>query len=311
MAARAHLIERLGLSTRKLEPRLRQVQALGPNGTMQIAYAEWGEASAARTVICVHGFTRNSRDFDFLARALVSKGFRVVAADLPGRGRSQWLKSPLYYTSRTMLSAMTAVIARLDVQDVDWIGTSMGGYVGMKMAARQGSPIRRLVLNDFGAQVPAAAFRRIANSSGKDPRFSNIDEAEAYLSAVLAPFGKLSRDQWCHLTTHSVMPLETGGFRLNFDPAIITPFALPLLTDLLFWHLWDRIDCPVLIVRGEASDFLLRETVMQMQKRGIAAKRNLVRAAEFAECGHAPALMSPKQTDVIAEYLLQPDDEGQ
>jgi pimeloyl-ACP methyl ester carboxylesterase len=294
------------------EPRLKHVSVLGPRGFLRVAYVEWGAADAARTVLCLHGMTRNGRDFDVLGRELAHRGFRVASPDLPGRGRSEWLTCTIDYDTELYLSTMTALIARLGVDEVDWIGTSFGGYIGMEMAARKGSPIRRLVLNDFGARVPGAALRRFGSSSGRNLQFQTIEELESHLRKVLAPTGELTDAQWRHLAEHSALPLANGHLCLNHDPALTLPFLSPFLwpflwpfmLDVPLWHTWDKIACPVLIVRGEDSDFLSADTVQEMQKRGVAAKLGLVQTAAFADCGHAPALMSKNQIDVVADFLV-------
>ena len=285
-------------------PREGQLSVLGPRGFVRIAYVEWGPMQAQQTIVCLHGLTRNGRDFDALARALARRGCRVVCPDLPGRGRSEWLRRTLDYDTPLYLSALTAVIARLGADRVDWVGTSFGGYIGMEMAARANAPVRKLVLNDFGGCVPGAALRRIAAHSSKNPQFRDLDEVERYLREILAPFGELTNRQWRHLAEHGAMPTAGGGLCLNHDPAITLPFLWPFILDVPLWHTWDNISCPVLVIRGAHSDFLTAETMHEMQRRGAAAQRGLVRTAEFANCGHAPALMSKEQIEVVADFLL-------
>jgi len=285
-------------------PREGQLSVLGPRGFVRVHYVEWGPTQASQTVVCLHGLTRNGRDFDPLAQALGRRGCRVVCPDLPGRGRSEWLKRTLDYDTPLYLSALTAVIARLGADRVDWVGTSFGGFIGMEMAAKANAPVRKLVLNDFGGCVPGAALRRISAHSGKDPHFQDLAEVENYLRDILAPFGELSSAQWRHLATHGSMPTADGRLRLNHDPAITLPFLWPFIIDVPLWHTWDKVACPVLVIRGAHSDFLTAETMREMQRRGAAARRGLVRTAEFANCGHAPALMSKEQIEVVADFLL-------
>jgi pimeloyl-ACP methyl ester carboxylesterase len=286
------------------EPRQCQVRALTPNGHISVAYTDWGPADAHRTVICVHGLTRNGRDFDWLARELASRDCHVVAPDLPGRGRSEWLKRSTHYANATYLAAIAAVIAQIDVDAIDWVGTSLGAYLGMEMAVIPGNPIRRLVLNDFGARVPADALRRIGQMSGQDPRFGTLDEVEEHLRRQLAPFGSLTDSQWRHMAEHGAMELPDGRLRLNHDPAITQPFTWPFVTDFAFWHLWDEIDIPTLIIRGVESDFLTYQTMRAMALRGRASARGQVATSEMRGCGHAPALMSREQIDVVIGFLL-------
>ncbi|WP_321945311.1 alpha/beta hydrolase [Paraburkholderia sp. J10-1] len=287
-----------------MQPQLRQVSVIGRGGFHKLAYAEWGSQSAERTVVCVHGVSRNGRDFDVLAAALAARGMRVIVPDLPGRGRSDWLASPAHYTDRAYVRAMSTLIARLDVDKVDWVGTSLGGHIGMLVAAQPGTPVRRLVLNDFGARVSAAALRRIGSYLTRSWRFASIHEVEAHLREVHAPFGKLNDAQWRHLAQNSAVSDGAGGFRFHFDPGIGVRFSIPILLDVILWQIWDKIDCPVLVLRGEDSDLLARSTVEAMLERGPAAMKGRVTAFEFPDCGHAPALMDETQISIIANYLL-------
>ena len=285
-------------------PRLKDLPVLGHGGFRRLAYAEWGPPKAERTIVCVHGLSRTGRDFDILAAALAGQGARVIAPDLPGRGRSEWLASPAHYTDRAYMRAMSALIARLDVEQVDWIGTSLGGHIGMMMAAEPATPVSRLVLNDFGARVSAAALMRIGSYLAKSWRFASIDEMEAHLRDVHAPFGKLSDAQWRHLAEHSAAPDGRGGLRFHFDPGIGARFGVPLWLDVVLWQIWDKIECPVLILRGERSELLARSTVGEMIRRGAAGRAGRVGSVEFADCGHAPALMDGAQIAVVGEFLF-------
>lgn len=287
----------------KLTPRFDEVPVLGPHGFLRVGYTEWGPADAERTVVCVHGLTRNCRDFDFLAERLVERGARVIAPDLPGRGRSEPVEHAEDYGTPLYLAAMAALIARLGVREVDWVGTSLGGHIGMELAARTGSPIRRLVLNDFGARVPVGALQRIAGYLRRAHAFASLGEAEAYLRDVYAPFGALTDAQWRHMAVHGVVQ-ERGGLRLHYDPAIVAQFSRPLLLDVVLWRVWEHVGCPVLIVRGEESDLLLPATVAEMQRRGIAAAQGLVDAVTIPGCGHAPALMAADQIRIVEEFLF-------
>jgi pimeloyl-ACP methyl ester carboxylesterase len=287
-----------------MQPQLKELSVLGHGGFRRLGYAEWGSRHAARTIVCVHGVSRTGRDFDVLAQALVEHGARVIAPDLPGRGRSEWLASATHYTDRAYTSAMGALIARLDVEHVDWIGTSLGGHIGMMLAAEQATPIRRLVLNDFGARVSASALRRIGGYLTRSWKFESIDALEVHLRDALAPFGDLSNAQWRELSRHSAVPDPSGGLRFHFDPAIGARFAIPIWLDIVLWTLWDKIECPVLILRGEDSDLLSSDTVELMLRRGLAAKAGKVSAIEIAGCGHAPALLDAEQVEVVQNFLF-------
>jgi pimeloyl-ACP methyl ester carboxylesterase len=286
-----------------MRPRLKQLPVLGHGGFRQLAYAEWGSPNASRTVICVHGVSRNGHDFDALAAALAERDTRVVVPDLPGRGRSEWLPSAMHYTDLAYTGAMAALIARLDVEEVDWIGTSLGGHIGMLLAAERATPVKRLVLNDFGARVSASALRRIGSYLTRSWRFKSIEEVETHLREALAPFGKLSDEQWRHLSSHSVVADGAGGFRFHYDPAIGARFAIPIWYDIVLWQVWDKVECPTLILRGASSDLLLASTVELMLRRGRAAKAGLVSAIEIPDCGHAPALMDTAQIELVMNFL--------
>jgi pimeloyl-ACP methyl ester carboxylesterase len=290
----------------RIAPRFLDVPFLGPHAFSRMGYTEWGAPDAARTVVCVHGLTRNSRDFDLLAQRFVERGARVVAPDLPGRGRSEFLPHAEDYATPTYVAAMAALIARLGVSEVDWIGTSLGGHIGMEIAARARSPVRRLVLNDFGARVPVAALQRIAAYLRRARAFASLAEVEAYLRDVYAPFGNLTDEQWRHMAVHGVVQ-DKDGLRLHYDPAIVAQFSRPMLLDVVLWRVWEQVSCPVLILRGEDSDLLLPATVAEMKRRGIAAAKGIVQSVEIKGCGHAPSLMSEEQIAIAADFLFADD----
>jgi pimeloyl-ACP methyl ester carboxylesterase len=287
----------------ELSPREGSVAALGPHGFTRVAYFEWGPRDAAQVVVCVHGLTRNARDFDFLAHRLAMRGLRVIAPDLPGRGKSDWVPIAADYATPLYLAAMAAVIARSGAESVDWIGTSLGGHVGMEMAALGGAPIRRLVLNDFGARVGGTALQRISSYMRVKRRFATIEELEAHLRSIHEPFGHLTDAQWRHLAVHSAVKTEEGDYRQHYDPNIGRAFSWPIMVDIALWSVWDQVACPVLVLRGEDSDLLHASTVREMQKRGIAGKNGLVRAVEVRDVGHAPALMNDAQISIVEEFL--------
>jgi len=266
----------------------------------RLSYVEWGNLRSARTLVCVHGLTRCARDFDALARALLP-GFRVVCVDLPGRGDSDWLADPMQYVLPTYLNDVVTLIARLDVDAVDWVGTSLGGLVGMALAARAGAPIRRLVVNDAGPVVKAAALERIASYVGKAPTFSDLAEAERYIRSVSAPFGPHTDAEWRFMTESMLRPAGDGRLRLHYDPAIAVAYNIQQpFKDLESWSAWDAIRCPTLVLRGAESDLLTRETADEMMRRGPRA-----RLVEFAGVGHAPTLMHEDQIAPVREFLLE------
>lgn len=279
--------------------RRRWVQCATHDALHRVAYLEWGDPRNSRVVVCVHGLTRCARDFDALARALLAD-FRVVCVDLPGRGDSDWLADPMQYVVPTYLSDMVTLIARLDVETVDWVGTSLGALVGMGLAARAGAPIRRLVVNDAGPIVKAEALERIATYVGKAPSFADLAEAEDYVRAVAAPFGPHTDAEWRFMTESVIRPTADGRLRLHYDPAIAVPYnAARPFKDLESWAAWDAIRCPTLVLRGAESDLLTRATSAEMTQRGPRA-----RLVEFAGIGHAPTFMHADQIAPVREFLL-------
>lgn len=300
-------------------------QSLGDSGFHRIAYTEWGHPANPHVVVCVHGLARNSRDFDYLAAALTPE-CRVVCMDVAGRGDSEWLESKSEYTFSTYQSDAAAMLARASapagrnwlqgliggprVTKLDWVGTSMGGLVGMFLAARHGSPIRRLVLNDVGAMIPWSALFRMKGYITRGKRFASLDEVEAYLREVCAPFGPLTDEHWRHLARHGARRNGENFLELRYDPKIgeglhghIDP-EFPIGPDVLrgidLWSVWSRIECPVLVLRGAESEVLLKKTLDEMR-----ARKPDVEIVEFDGVGHAPALMSEDQIRVVKDFLLR------
>jgi pimeloyl-ACP methyl ester carboxylesterase len=250
-------------------------------------------------LVCVHGLTRCGRDFDFLARALADR-YRVVCPDVAGRGRSAWLRDESHYTIPQYCADMATLLARVDAGTVHWLGTSMGGLIGMALAAQPGNPIERLVMNDVGPVVTAASVARIGEYVGRAPRFASLDEAEAFVRFVSAPFGVLTDEQWRHLTVHTVRPVVAGGFEMAYDPGIAEPFRQAMgQGDVELWPIYDAVRCPTLVLRGAQSDLLTAETARRMTERGPRA-----RVAEIAAVGHAPVLMDEAQIGVVRDFLL-------
>ncbi|HEY5597945.1 MAG TPA: alpha/beta hydrolase [Kiloniellales bacterium] len=280
------------------KPRMGSVRCLSAGGFHGMAYAEWGPPAAARVAVCVHGLTRNGSDFDVLARDMASAGWRVVCPDVVGRGRSDWLADANAYGYAQYLADMTVLLGRLAVERVTWIGTSMGGLIGMMLAAQAGTPVERLVVNDIGPFIPKAALARIAAYTGMAPEFSELAAAERYLRAVYGAFGDLGDDGWRRLTETSVVPVQGGGFRLHYDPRIGDAIRQAPLEDVDLWGLWDRITVPTLALRGAASDVLPAGTALEMSRRGPRA-----RVVEIAGCGHAPALRAADQVALIRDWL--------
>lgn len=280
--------------------RERTVQCLSPAGFHDMAYGEWGDRENPRVLVCVHGLTRCSRDFDFLAEALAGH-YRVVCPDVVGRGRSARLRDPRHYTVPQYCSDMATLLARLDAGTVHWLGTSMGGLIGMALAAQPETPIRRLVLNDVGPVVTGVSLARIGQYLGSAPRFSSLAAAQAYVRAVSAPFGQLTDGQWRHLTEHAVRQAGDGQFEFIYDPGIAEPFrqAMGDSGDVDLWPLYESVACPTLVLRGAESDLLTAETAAEMTRRGPRAS-----LVEIPGVGHAPVLMNEDQIAIVREFLL-------
>ncbi len=283
-----------------IEPRRRSVLCASPKGLHRMAYLEWGDPRNRSVLVCVHGLARTGRDFDELARALCGQ-FRVVCPDIAGRGDSDRLPDPMLYLLPQYAGDMVTLIARLDVETVNWVGTSMGGLVGMALAAQTGTPVSRLVLNDAGPVVTLASLERIGAYLGKTPVFATLEQAEAYVRAVSAPFGPHSDAQWRFLTETWLRKNDDGSYRAHYDSRIAESFraAMPK-KDLEMWPLYDAVQCPTLVMRGELSDLLRRDTVAEMARRGPKA-----RVVEIKGVGHAPTLMQPDQIAIVREFLLE------
>ena len=276
----------------------RLLSCLGPSGFHQLAYREWRGPENARTLVCVHGLTRNGRDFDVIAQDL-SAHFRVVCPDMPGRGESENLSDPTHYNYSVYLNDLSALIARLDVESVDWIGTSMGGLLGMMMAATPGSPIRRLVLNDIGAIVDKAGLERIAGYVGVDPKFESLDALADAMAANFVGSENVPRETILRLAEGASRKLPDGRYGLAYDPRIGDAIKSAPLQDIDMFPVWDRIPGPTLVLRGAVSDILSRETAKAMLERGRSAK-----LVEFSGVGHAPWLVTEDQIAPVRDFLL-------
>lgn len=278
------------------QPRRLAFASLAPHGFHRVVYYEWGDPANPRVVVCVHGLGRNGRDFDVLAETLAPT-HRVLAVDMPGRGESDWLADPNDYVFPTYLTTLTALIARSRAEQVAWIGTSMGGLLGITVAAQPKSPVARLVVNDVGPTIEAVAIERIRSYFGTAPAFATYDEIAQFLRAISAPFGPLADAQWDHLTRTNVRQRPDGTWHFAYDPGIAVPFrASAAPTDL--WPLWDAIRCPTLVLRGAQSDLLSAATAAQMAARGPRPA-----VIEFAGVGHAPVLLTPHQIDPVVRFL--------
>jgi pimeloyl-ACP methyl ester carboxylesterase len=285
------------------QPRLDHVQCLDNRGLHRMAYWEWGDAGNPRVLVCVHGLTRQGRDFDTLARSLADT-YRVVCPDVVGRGRSGRLADPMAYGIPQYVADMVTLLARLNAQEIDWVGTSMGGLIGLGLAAQDGAPLRRLVLNDMGPTIEPASLLRIGAYLGQQGRWRTLDEAADAMWAVSRGFGPHTREQWLALSAPQLDTDAEGWFVPRYDPAIALPFkavtpALAQAGEALLWAAWDKLRLPTLLLRGAQSDLLSHATAQAMTERGPRA-----RLVEFDGVGHAPTLVAPDQVAAVREFLL-------
>lgn len=278
--------------------RKQSVKWLDESGFHSLAYYEWGDPNNSNVIICAHGLTRNGRDFDYLAQRL-EKDYRVICPDFPGRGESDWLTIKNNYDYSYYLQAFSILIARLNCQQLTWLGTSMGGMAGMLMAATPNNPINRLILNDIGPEIPAQAISTIAKYVGKQTEFSSIKALKEYLKVIHSGFGELTEAEWQHLADHSYHTLKNGHLALAYDPEIIRSFKAQADkgVDISLWSIWHAISCPILVIRGLESPLLSSATADKMRQH---SETTLI---ELPNTGHAPALMASEQIELIYNWL--------
>jgi pimeloyl-ACP methyl ester carboxylesterase len=267
-----------------------------------MSYVEWGDAANPQVLICAHGLTRMGRDFDRLARSLTDR-YRVVCPDVVGRGFSDWLREPAYYAIPQYAADMVALIARLDVEQVDWVGTSMGGLIGIALAGQAESPVRQLVINDVGPRLGPVAIARIGSYVGQPMSFASLDEAAKYQSVAAAPFGLKSMDEWRELVAPTLRQ-DNGRYVYRYDPAIALPFRSvtpesAAAAEAVTWTLYDRIQARTLLIRGADSDLLTPDTAAEMAARGPRP-----RVVEVPGVGHAPTFMPAGEIAIVRDFLL-------
>ncbi|MEQ8967119.1 MAG: alpha/beta hydrolase [Azospirillaceae bacterium] len=288
-----------GFASDYATPARRVLPCLGARGFHRTVYWEYGSRPAQGgrpDTVCVHGLTRQGRDFDALAADL-ARDRRVACPDIVGRGASDWLADPSEYGYPRYVGDMATLIARLDTDSVDWVGTSMGGLIGLFLAATPGNPIRRLVLNDIGPFLPAAAVGAIVDGLG-EKTFADIDALEAHLRESSAGFGPLTDAQWRHLARVSSEIRPDGTVARNYDPAIAEPLRAAPVEDVDLWAYWDAVRCPVLVIRGAESPLLTEAIVAEMRRRGPDAE-----VVTVPGTGHAPMLMAPDQIAAVRGFL--------
>jgi pimeloyl-ACP methyl ester carboxylesterase len=288
------------------EPRLKSVLCSSPAGLHRMAYKEWGDPANARVLVCVHGVTRVSGDFDALARAL-SDRYRVVCPDVVGRGRSDRLRDPALYVIPQYVADMVTLVARVtangDDEGVHWFGTSMGGLIGIALASLEGSPIRRMVINDIGPVLDPAAMARIGDYIGQEIRFKTFEDGVTYVRMVSTPFGPHSDAEWDKLARDVLVQRPDGHWALHYDLNLAAPFKAltpeqAARDQARLWAAYDAIRCPTLLVRGEQSDLLSRATAEEMTRRGPRPA-----LTEIAGVGHAPTFVQPAQIALAREFL--------
>lgn len=295
------------------EPALRHVDCPDAQGSHRMAYWQWGDPQAAHVVVCVHGLSRQGRDFDVLASALCERAampIQVVCPDVAGRGRSDWLQDPALYQFPTYVADMLVLLAQLKPRTLDWVGTSMGGLIGIILCGQPGlpvpQPVRRLVLNDVGPVLRWEALTRIGTYLGNTGRFDSVEQAAAAMWSVSTSFGPHTPAQWLALSRHMVKPHPDGSsaVTLHYDPTIAVPFRgmtqeATAQGEAAVWQLYDNIRAQTLLLRGAVSDLLSHETAVDMARRGPRA-----RLVEFDGIGHAPTLIAQDQVDCVAGFLL-------
>jgi pimeloyl-ACP methyl ester carboxylesterase len=289
------------------EAKIKSVQCFSFSGLHQMAYKEWGDEDNPKVLVCVHGVTRVSDDFDNLARALATD-YRVICPDVVGRGRSGRLRNPELYRLPQYVSDMVTLIARLtargESQGVDWFGTSMGGLIGMGLASLPDSPINKLVLNDIGPELDPVALQRIGDYVGQDLRFPTFELAAKFVRDVSAPFGQHTDEEWRKMAADVLRQDKDGQWVRHYDMGLAQPFraATPesaRTEEAILWAAYDAIRCPTLLVRGAQSDLLSRATADKMTQRGPKA-----RLVEIADVGHAPTFLHADQIAIAKKFLL-------
>ena len=261
---------------------------------------EWGDKKNPRVVLCVHGLSRNGRDFDVVADAL-SKDFRVLCPDIPGRGQSDWLASAAQYSIPTYVRFINAMLTEFGVQSYDWIGTSMGGLIGMVMAVTPGSTMKRFVINDIGPVLEPEAIKRIASYVGLAPNFASYPELYAAARMAITTFGPLTEAQYQHMVSTSCWQRADGRWEFNMDPKVGDAFRAGLAAPAAdMWPLWLAVRQSTLILRGVNSDLLSAATLTKM----VETHPNAI-ALTIAETGHAPMIFDEPTVTAVVDFLVE------
>ena len=296
-------------------PQLQFVTCPHEGGSHRMAYWRWGDAQAPHVVMAVHGLTRQGRDFDRLAAVLVAAGqgqLQVICPDVAGRGKSEWLSNPGLYQVPQYAADMLVLLAHLHaanpIETLDWVGTSMGGLIGMVLMGQPGLPlpvpVRRLVLNDVGPSITWSSLQRMKQYVGQFGTYTDVQQVAQVLRLLSVGFGPVPDDIWLELSAHMVRPSPEGGVTLHYDPAIAQPLQAlteeaALAAEPIMWGLYDQIQARVLLIRGEDSDLLTLVTAQAMTQRGPQAK-----LLQWPHIGHAPTLTDPEHISVLKAFLL-------
>ena len=287
-----------------LEPRLLWASVPRGDRVYRMAYAEWGDPGNDRVLVCAHGLSRQGRDFDVLAQSL-ARDYRVVCPDVLGRGHSDWLDDPMGYAIPAYVGDMLALLGQVNAKTLHWVGTSMGGLIGLGLASVPQSPVQRLVLNDVGPKIEFSSLQRIGQYLGLPMHWATPAQAAQALWAISQGFGPHTPEQWMALTLPQLRP-DGDGFKSHYDPAIALPFRhvtaeVAAAGEAALWAAYDQIRCPTLLLRGAESDLLSRETAQAMTERGPQAQ-----LIEWPGVGHAPTLVAAAQVQAVREFLLAP-----
>ena len=273
------------------------------SGTLKntLYFNDWGPEDG-NPVVCVHGLTGNGFDFDYLAADLVQHGHRVVAVDLAGRGRSDFLDDPLKYNYDQYLADLYALLDHLDLNtanSVDWIGVSLGGLLGYRIAGEKNSPIKRMIVNDVGPTVPQAALDFIAQVISQKYTFADIAELELRMRQTRGlSWGPVTNEQWAHMAKYNARAMPDGRITYAYDQHISKVFESAPVGDVNLWPYWENIRCPMLVIRGGLSLLFTPDIVHEMRDKGPEFD-----FVTMANCGHVPSLMAPEQIEILRTWL--------
>lgn len=264
----------------------------------KISYLEYGDPDNKETIICAHGLTRNAHDFHKIATSL-SPFYRIISLDYPGRGKSDYFSNPEHYNYPVYIKDSVKILKKLQINKPIWLGTSMGGIIGMALASYYPKMLKGLIINDVGPYIPASIISKIGKYASQTPYFENLNMGKEHLKMIYSQFGITKEEDWEYMTTHSFKQTQEGKFQMNYDPALVKGMKLisKEIKDMNIWHIWQRIICPMLVIRGAKSDILSEETIEKMKKTKIF-DLHIVN-----EAGHAPSLMAEDQIQVVKEWI--------